>query len=243
MLPTDKPDFTAIIAKTWRFYDRAPNAETVANWFDLLEDIPLEAIASAFKRHITNPDVGQYLPKPADIIRNLSDPKNDHPGAEEAWGLLTRLVLDEGETGCLTEEIRVGWRACSPMLTLGDEVGARMCFLETYRKAVILAKEAGRYPNWSPTIGHDPKRRKMALQSAVEDGRISADQARALCPELTENRTNEKLLGLDHPATDPPPQSSRWRQLVAQCQKAENSELESEMQKLTALLMQRKEAA
>jgi len=97
MQPTDKPAFAAIIAKTWRFYDKTPIAETVADWFDLLEGFALDAVATAFRRHLADPKAGQYLPKPADILRHLPGAlcRDGRPDADEAWGMLLRLVNDE----------------------------------------------------------------------------------------------------------------------------------------------------
>ena len=109
----------------------------------MLEGFPLEAIATAFKRHLTAPQAGQFLPKPGDIIRHLPITATDdgHSGPEEAWGMLIHFANDERETGLYTEPMRHAWEACDPILKLGDEVGARMCFLETYRKALKRAIE------------------------------------------------------------------------------------------------------
>ncbi|MDQ5910890.1 MAG: hypothetical protein QG599_2987, partial [Pseudomonadota bacterium] len=184
MLPTDKPAFTGLIAKTWRFYEKTPTAETVADWFDVLEGLPLEAVAIAFKRHLTDPKAGQYLPKPGDIIRHIPTATTDdgHPGPEEAWGMLIHFANDEQETGLYTEPMRQAWEACDPILKLGDEVGARMCFLETYRKAMKQAVETRNSPKRSLTKGSDVERRKSALQEAVAAKRISADYAQSLLP-------------------------------------------------------------
>ena len=57
---------------------------------------------------------------------------DSRPGADEAWGILIRLIRDERETGVLSE----GWATCQPILDLGDEVGARLAFRETYRRQV-----------------------------------------------------------------------------------------------------------
>jgi len=64
MLPTDKTAFAALIVKTWRFYGKRPEVEDIAAWFDLLEDCPFATVATAFKRHLTDPNAGQYLPSP-----------------------------------------------------------------------------------------------------------------------------------------------------------------------------------
>ena len=184
MLPTDKPAFAALIAKTWRFYDKTPTAETAADWFDVLESFPLDAIATAFKRHLIDPKAGQYLPKPADVIRHLPIRQTDdgHPGPDEAWGLLLRLMRDERETGVLTEEMRAGWQACQPILDAGDEVGARMCFLDVYRRRMLDARQRGNPAHWSVTLGTDPTLRVQRLNEAVAARRIDVDQARLLLP-------------------------------------------------------------
>ena len=127
MNSTDKTAFAALIAKTWRFYGRSATGEEVADWYELLEGFPMDAIATAFKRHLTDPERGQYLPKPADIIRRLPTPagEDDHSAPDEAWGLLVRLIRDERETGVLTDEMRAGWQACQPILDLGEMRSAR----------------------------------------------------------------------------------------------------------------------
>lgn len=179
MNSTDKVGFTAIIAKTWRFYGKTPTGEDVANWFELLADVPLAAIATAFQRHLTDTERGQYLPKPADIIRHLkSRHESAHPGPDEAWGMVLRLVNDERETGVLTDEMRTGWQTCQPILDVGDEVGARKCFIETYARCVQDAPP----PRWTVSLGTDPILRAQRLNEAVTARRISADHAQLLLP-------------------------------------------------------------
>ena len=184
MNATDKTAFAALIVKTWRFYGKRPEAEDIAAWFDLLEDCPLAAVATAFKRHLTDPNAGQYLPKPADLIRHLQRRSEDdgHPNPDEAWGLLLRLANDERETGVLTEEMRAGWQACQPILELGDEVGARRCFLAVYACHVEDARQRNRPARWTVTLGTDPALRQQRLGEALEARRIGADQVRALLP-------------------------------------------------------------
>ena len=182
MNSTDEATFTAIIAKTWRFYGKTPTGQDIADWIDLLDGFPLEAIATAFKRHLIDPKAGQYLPKPADVIRHLPISQTDdgHPGPDEAWGLLLRLMRDERETGVLTEAMRAGWQACQPILDAGDEIGARMCFLDVYRRRMQDARQRGNPAHWTVTFGTDPQLRIQRLNEAVAARRIGMDQARSL---------------------------------------------------------------
>jgi hypothetical protein len=162
----------------------------------------------------------------------LPQPTDDHPGPEEAWGLLIRFVSDERETGLLTEPMREGWAACSPILELGDEIGARMCFLETYKKALKIARNAGQRAQWSVTMGTDVERRKTALQAAVDARRISLDYAQSLLPAPVASL--EHLAGLlehDGPKPDAgqPSLSARLQGLAASLRQARADEEQQAM--------------
>ncbi len=129
--------------------------------------------------------------------------------------MLLRLISDERETGVLTEQMRAGWEACQPILDLGDEVGARMCFLDVYRRRIQDARQRGNPAHWSVTLGADPQLRIQRLSEAVAARRIDADQARWLLPgpplaslaqvagllegpdaSLQERNTSQRLRGL-----------------------------------------------
>ena len=151
----EKTAFATVLLKTLQFYDKALDAEQCADWYELLKGFELTDIATAFNRHLTDPKHGSYLPKPADIFRQLNQASADdgRPGADDAWGIMLRLVNDERETGVLTDEMRIGWTACQPILDLGDEVGARLAFRETYSREVEKARKIAVAPRWTPTLG------------------------------------------------------------------------------------------
>ena len=207
MQHTDKPAFAAIIAKTWRFYDKKLIAETVADWFDVLEGFALDAVATAFQRHLADPKAGQYLPKPVDILRHLPGAvcRDGRPEADEAWGLLLRLVNDESETGVFSDEMRAAWATCQPILNAGDTIGARRCFIETYQRHLQEARQNGIKAHWTATLGTDPKLRIQRLQEAVAARRISADHAHSLLPGPTPASLEHVaglLSGPDAPVSD-----------------------------------------
>ncbi len=147
MKSTDNATFAVMLTGVMRDVYEKPVLPTLIDlWIASLKPYELAEVNAAFQRHLTNPDTGQFPPKPADIIRQLqarqpAEGDSGHPGPEEAWGMLIRFVNDERETGLYTEPMRQAWEACDPILKLGDEVGARMCFLETYRKALKRAQE------------------------------------------------------------------------------------------------------
>lgn len=187
MQPTDKIPFTALLQKVWRFHRLEVTGQDVADWIGILAAVPFPAVETAFNRHLADPKHGSYLPKPADIFRQLAamQSADDRPGADEAWGLLLRVIRDERETAVLSDEMRIGWIACQPILDLGDEVGARLAFRETYHREVERARKMAVAPRWMPTLGTDPTLRQTRLREAVEARRIGVDTVRALLPGAT----------------------------------------------------------
>ena len=164
--------------------------------------MPFAAVAAAFNKHLTDPKHGSYLPKPADIFRHLPSASADdgRPGADEAWGLLLKVIRDERETAVLTDEMRSGWTACQPILDLGDEVGARLAFRETYHREVENARKMAVAPRWTPTLGTDPTLRQSRLREAVEAGRIGLDAVRSLLPGATPHQIAQVAGLLEGPA-------------------------------------------
>lgn len=187
MNSTDRAGFAANILALAEIYGKALSPAAIGVYWNALQSYPLAEVQRAIERHVQDPDAGRYFPKPADLIRHLQTRAGDdsHPGPDEAWGLLLRLIGDERETGVLTDEIRAGWQACQPILDLGDEVGARRCFIEVYQRRVQDARQNGVQAHWTATLGTDPALRVQRLQEAVQTRRISADQVRALLPGPT----------------------------------------------------------
>lgn len=181
MLPTEKPAFVAMMVKAFRMSgkDITGDAELIADWIDEFSDYPLSALDSAFRKHRRE---SVYPPKPADIYRNLDGAQADdgRPSADEAWGMLLRLVRDERETGVLSAEMREAWQACGPILDAGDEVGARRCFIEVYTRAVASARQRRDLARWTVTLGTDPALRAIRLDEAVRYRRIGRDHAAGL---------------------------------------------------------------
>lgn len=193
MQPTDKPAFVAALVRTFRFAGKDITADPalIADWLDEFADVPFAMLDAALRQHRRE---SVYPPKPADVYRHLEAFADNRPGPDEAWGALVRIIRDERETGVLCDEMRGAWQACQPILDLGDEVGARRCFIETYARLVAEAKRAGIPARWSPTLGTDPALRQQRLNEAVQAQRLSADHAMTLLPALTS--PSEPVAGL-----------------------------------------------
>lgn len=72
-----------------------PISDAVADlWYMALERFPIEAVEAALARHIQSPDVGQWMPKPADVVRMIEGTSID--SAMVAWAKVDRAVRAVG---------------------------------------------------------------------------------------------------------------------------------------------------
>ena len=90
--------------------DRAPFAETLSAvyalfraelseaaleiWWRALAPHSIEAVKEAFGRHATNPDEGRFLPRPADVVREISGTAAD--ASTLAWARVSDAVARVG---------------------------------------------------------------------------------------------------------------------------------------------------
>jgi hypothetical protein len=57
-----------------------------------------------------------------------------------------------------------------------------MAFLEAYKAMVQAARDAGKVPRWSPSLGTDPASREGVLLEAQAKGRLPASFVAGLLP-------------------------------------------------------------
>ncbi len=62
----------------------------LALWWNALKQYDLPAVREGLNRHMQNPDTGQYMPKPADVIKFIGGTTQD--GALLAWAKVDRAV-------------------------------------------------------------------------------------------------------------------------------------------------------
>lgn len=64
-------------------YGKSVDTKVTYMVFQALVSFPLQDIELALKRHMTNPDTGQFPPKPADIVKHIRG--NSQSSSGEAW--------------------------------------------------------------------------------------------------------------------------------------------------------------
>lgn len=86
---TDRHHLLKTLAGVYAYYDRELSEVAAAVWLADLDEFSGPEISAAFVRHRRDPERGQWLPKTADILRQLRGDKAERQQA--AWA----GVLDE----------------------------------------------------------------------------------------------------------------------------------------------------
>lgn len=80
----DKPKFKDLLTDVMGFYKQDVSTFALSVWWQACESFDFEQVAKAMTAYATDPDKGNFPPKPADIVRQLSGTKTDK--AMMAWG-------------------------------------------------------------------------------------------------------------------------------------------------------------
>ena len=101
------------------------------------------------------------------------------PGANEAWAMMPK---DEHASAVMTEEMAQALHIAQPLIDDGDQYGARMAFVEAYKRIVDAAKLEGTPVKWFASLGFDKEERTSVIADAVRLGRLKQDHAASLLP-------------------------------------------------------------
>lgn len=94
MQTEDFQKFQEGISGVMGFYNKGLSTFALDVWWNSMKGYDLLAVVDAFNRHLANPDVGQFAPKPADIIRMLQGSTQD--SALRAWAKVDQAVRQIG---------------------------------------------------------------------------------------------------------------------------------------------------
>lgn len=137
----DADPFRQVIAATYTLYGKELSAQALSLWFEALKRYELRAISAALSAHCTNPDTGQFLPRPADVVKMIEGGSDD--AALVAWAKLDRALRVVGPHATvvfddplihLAVEALGGWVKLGH-LTEEDWKFQRQSFVTVYRGA------------------------------------------------------------------------------------------------------------
>lgn len=94
MKAADFDKFSDGLSGVYGFYSKEVSTFALDVWWTAMRPFDLSAVIDAFNRHLVNPDAGQWLPKPADLIRMLGGRTQDQ--ALVAWSKVDKAVRSVG---------------------------------------------------------------------------------------------------------------------------------------------------
>lgn len=118
-----------------------------------------------------------------------------HPEPSEAWAIALQ-ASDERSTVVMTEQIQKALTAAQPIIDSGDAVGARMAFLDAYRRLIAEARDQRKETVWHVSLGWDVQGRAVAISRAMDMGRIGKDQGESLLLQHKQPEANQDSVGL-----------------------------------------------
>lgn len=133
MVESDKQEFSEMLRDAYAMHDRKLTAGMVKIWLGQLGIYSIEAIRGAFDAYWRT---ARGLPLPSDILKFLPDPLG-HMGPEEAWNQVPKTEFD---CGYVTDQMMAARNAADSSIQRGDMIGARMAFVEAYRREVGQAQ-------------------------------------------------------------------------------------------------------
>lgn len=94
MEQSDFESFRELVTGVHDFYAKDASNFALDVWWQALKAYDLPAIRDALGRHCVNPDSGQFLPRPADVVKMLEGSTLD--AAVAAWSKVERAVQAVG---------------------------------------------------------------------------------------------------------------------------------------------------
>jgi len=94
MIEADRPDFAKLIGAVYAFYRQDTSQFAIGVWWEACKPFDLAAVRDALNRHAINPDNGQFMPKPADIVKLLQGSTKD--AALVAWAKVDKGIRQCG---------------------------------------------------------------------------------------------------------------------------------------------------
>jgi len=94
MIQSEFENFSTVLAAVGDLYSKPVGDFALTLWWNALKDYDLNAVKDALGRHVRNPDNGQFMPKPADVVRMMQGSTQD--SAQAAWAKVDRAVRHVG---------------------------------------------------------------------------------------------------------------------------------------------------
>ena len=157
MQEADRAAFAEMISGVYEFYGKAASVSEFALqvWWQAMQQFDLVAVREALGRHAMNPDSGQFLPRPADVVRMMQGSTQDSAltaltkletaiSSVGSWGT---VAFDDALIHVVVEEMG-GWISICAHAAKEWEFRLKKEFCDRYR----AYKARGEVPPYGPVL-------------------------------------------------------------------------------------------
>lgn len=157
--------FKAALQKTFALYDKPLNDVVLSVWWEALQPYALQEVTRALTAHIRNPDSGQYVPKPADVVKGLAGGIQNT--AQAAWTKVDSAVRKIGPHRSVAFDDAIIHRVIADMggwVRLNTKASEEWPFIqkefETRYRGFAMTGGVTQYPAQLTGIAEDYNRRE-----------------------------------------------------------------------------------
>jgi hypothetical protein len=154
MQPSEKQKFLEVLAGVHDFYGKDLTPFSVDVWWRICAGSDFEQVSKAFSQHLADAERGQWMPKPADLVRQLDGTQSDR--SRRAWGKVLEaaqrvgayasVAFDEPAIHAAVEDVG-GWIAlCRTGMDELPHLERRFC--QAYRAYIA----PGALMQWQPVL-------------------------------------------------------------------------------------------
>lgn len=116
MNPSEHSAFIKVLAGVHDFYGKELSEFAVSVWWQACKDCDLASVSRAFSEHLMDAEAGKWLPKPADLVRQLKGTRGDQSrlawskvmDAAQRVGAYADVVFDDPVIHACIEDLG-GW--------------------------------------------------------------------------------------------------------------------------------------
>lgn len=150
----ERKRFVVCLTACAEVYGKPCSDAVIGVWWDALRQFDIGAVEGAFGRHLQSQDVGQFMPKPADIIRMLQGTSVD--AAMVAWSRVDRAIREVGTYVSVTFDDPIAMRVLQDMggwILLGTKDNDEWPFIgNEFRNRYHGYRSRGEIPECPPVL-------------------------------------------------------------------------------------------
>lgn len=181
MTPADFDSFRDGVSGVYAFYGKDVSRFALDVWWKAMQPFDIEAVTDAFNRHLVNPDSGEFLPKPANIVKMLRGSTVDR--AMVAWSKVDRAVRMVGAYASVAFDDPLIHRVLQEMggwVWLGKQTDKDWPFIakdfETRYRGYVMRSEL---PDYAPVLIGMSEMENSTKGYPSDEPRLIGDQERA----------------------------------------------------------------